>query len=118
MRRTEMFGSGNGYDKCICVHAEMNAIRPLRARHRARRCYCVRDPPALLYLRQRDDPGGNLRRALRHLSSRLVLPDRQTPTVDLRSIRPGSLGQLHAVHIKNFATERSTCKSLIDAVSQ
>ena len=22
----EAFGSGNGYDKCICVHAEMNAI--------------------------------------------------------------------------------------------
>ncbi len=22
----EEFGSGNGYDKCICVHAEMNAI--------------------------------------------------------------------------------------------
>lgn len=22
----ETFGSGNGYDKCICVHAEMNAI--------------------------------------------------------------------------------------------
>lgn len=24
--RREAFGSGNGYDKCICVHAEMNAL--------------------------------------------------------------------------------------------
>lgn len=28
----EAFGSGNGYDKCICVHAEMNAITAA-ARH-------------------------------------------------------------------------------------
>ncbi len=28
----EAFGSGNGYDKCICVHAEMNAIASA-ARH-------------------------------------------------------------------------------------
>ena len=52
------FMSGTGYDLCICVHAEQNALLAA-ARHCCRRCSYVHHYAALLWLCQRDCPSEN-----------------------------------------------------------